>query len=129
MNKNIYVFYGEESFLINREVNNIITTFFKEDSQNNVVKYDMLENNISDALEDISTMSLFSDKKIVICSNCYFLTGTSCDIEHDTDKLMKIIDSEIDNILILTVLNPKLDERKRIVKELSKKVNIKCLKI
>ncbi len=126
MNKNIYLLFGEESYLINREINSIISSFLGEDIENKVVKYDMLEENIYSALEDLNTMSLFSEKKVVVCKNCKFLTGSrESDINHDIEKLIAIINSQIDNILILTTISDKLDERKRIVKELKKKVNVK----
>lgn len=124
MNKNIYLLYGEETYLIEREMERIISSLLK-DSENKVVKYDMSEDNLSNALEDLNTVSLFSDSKIIICKNCYFLTSKPNDIEQDTNLLLNLIDKEIDSILILTV-NDKLDERKKIVKELIKKTNSKC---
>lgn len=125
MNKNIYVLYGEESYLIDREIKKIVTSILGEDIENKIVKYDMLEDNIKNAIDDLTSMSLFSDKKIIICKNCLFLTGsTNSEINHDIDALMSLINSEIDNSLMLIVPNEKLDERKKIVKELKKKVNI-----
>lgn len=124
MNKNIYLIYGEESYLIDVEINKIVSSFSNE----SIVRYDMLETNITDAIEDINTMSLFSSEKAVICKNCYFLTGTQMgEIDHNIDILLSTLNAaEMDNILILTVLSPKLDERKKIVKELLKRVNVKC---
>ena len=127
MNKNIYLLYGEENHLINKEIENIIKHFLGNDIENKIIKYDMIENNISSAIDDLTSISLFSDSKIIICNNCYFLTGSNeGDINHNTDYLMNVVDKSLDNILILVVNNAKLDERKKIVKELKKRVNTKC---
>lgn len=111
----IYLIYGEEEYLINNEINKLKQKYSTYD----IVTYDMLEQNISDAIEDASMISLFSSAKLIICYNCYFLTSTKCDIEHDVDSLAKYMKNENDSIIILTV-NSDVDNRKKIVKELSK---------
>lgn len=121
----IYLIYGDEDYFINEEINKLKVEYKDYD----LVTYDMLENNISLAIEDASMISLFSSNKLIICNNCYFLTGSKCDIEHDTDKLLKYIDIESDCILVLTVNSESLDNRKKIVKELSKLDVIKCSKL
>lgn len=125
MNKNIYLIYGAERHLIEKKIDEIVNSFFC-DNDKNIIKYDMLEVNIDDAIEDLRTVSLFEDKKIIVCENCYFLTAAKSNNEQDLKMLLKIMDSEIDNILILTVNEEKLDERKKIVKELKNKSNVIC---
>lgn len=120
MNKNIYLLFGEEKHFIEEDIKKIVASF-----SNDTVTYDMLEDNISDALDDLMTMSIFGDKKIVICKNCTFLTGSPSEITHDIEKLNRIINNDIDNILILVVYNDKLDDRKKIVKELKKRVVVR----
>jgi len=112
MNKNIYLIYSQNLNFIKEEINKIT-------KDKDIVKYDMLETSIKEAIDDLLTMSLFSDRKVVICNNCEFLTSNQ-DIEYDISSLLNIIDKKIDNELILTV--DKLDERKKIVKELKSKV-------
>ncbi|MBQ6282124.1 MAG: DNA polymerase III subunit delta [Bacilli bacterium] len=111
----IYLIYGEEEYLINNEINKLKDKYSGYD----IVTYDMLEQNISDAIEDASMISLFSSTKLIICYNCYFLTAIKCDIEHDVESLMKYMKNENDSIIILTV-NGEVDNRKKIVKELNK---------
>ena len=44
----------------------------------NLISYDMEETNISDAIIDLDTYSLFNERKVVLCKNCIFLgTGKS----------------------------------------------------
>lgn len=115
MNK-IYLIYGEEDYLIDKEISKIK----KEYKDYDLISYDMLDNNISIALEDALMGSLFSSNKLIICNNCCFLTGSKCTIEHDIDSLLKYLKIESDNILVLTVNSESLDNRKKVVKELNK---------
>ena len=51
----------EEDYFIDKEIFNY-----------DLVCYDMLESNISEALEDALIGSLFSINKLIVCNNCYF---------------------------------------------------------
>lgn len=124
MNK-IYLIYGEEDYFINKEIDKIKNN----NSDYEVVNYDMTLNNISDALEDALMGSLFSSSKLIICTNAYFLTGTKCEIEHKIDDLLKYLTIESDNILVIAVNSDTLDNRKKIVKELNKFKVVKCDKL
>lgn len=124
MNK-IYTIYGDENYFIDKEISKLKEEYKSYD----LVYYDMLENNISDALEDASMISLFSSNKLIICNNCYFLTGVKCEIDHKTDELLKYLSVSSDSILVLVVNSESLDNRKKIVKELNKFDVIKCSKL
>lgn len=115
MNK-IYLIYGDERYLIEKKINEIIS----ENSDYDVIKYDMTIDNIKDAIEDALMGSLFSEKKIIICDNCLFLTTLKCEIDHKVEYLNDYIKKDSDNILILVVNNESLDKRKKIVKDLEK---------
>ena len=123
---NIYLIYGDEDYFINLEIEKLK----KKYSSYDIVKYDMLESNIKDAVEDASMISLFSSNKLILCYNCTFLTTIKCDIDHKTDDLLKYINNpNIDSIVVLLVNSELLDNRKKIVKELSKSNVIKCNKL
>lgn len=119
MNK-IFLLYGEEDYLINEKINEIKSDYLSYDC----IKYDMMESNISEALEDASMGSLFSLNKIIVCYNCFFLTGVKCEIEHKLDDLSNYVKHDSDNILILAVTNNSLDNRKSIIKELKNKAEV-----
>ena len=116
----IYLIYGEEDYLIKKELNNIINNSNVLDD--NIVRYDLNSTNVSNAIEDALTISMFSDKKIVICENCSFLTSEiKKDINHDLELLSKYINDPYENsYMIFIVKSEKLDERKKIVKELKR---------
>lgn len=116
---NTYLIYGNDYGLIKREIDKITS------GTSDVVKYDLLVSNVSDVIEEASCMSLFGDKKVVIGENALFLTGANTSVNHDIDYLTSYVNAENhDNIVILTVVQDKLDERKKIVKLLKKNVTV-----
>lgn len=116
---NTYLIYGNDYGLIKREIDKITNGI------TDVVKYDLSASNVSDVIEEASCMSLFGDKKVVIGENALFLTGANTSVNHDIDYLTSYVNAENhDNIVILTVVQDKLDERKKIVKLLKKNVTV-----
>lgn len=116
---NTYLIYGNDYGLIKREIDKITN------GTSDVVKYDLLVSNVSEVIEEASCMSLFGDKKVVIGENALFLTGTNTSVNHDIDYLTSYVNAENhDNIVILTVVQDKLDERKKIVKLLKKNITV-----
>lgn len=108
---NVYLIYGNDYGLIKREIGKI-----KKDV-NDVAKYDLSINKVDDLLDDASCMSLLDNKKVLIGENALFLTTSINNINHDLDYLSNYLnDTSHDNIVILTVITDKLDERKKIVK-------------
>lgn len=118
--KNVCLIYGDEEYLIRIELSNIIDT--SKVLNDNIIYYNLDEDNVSSAIEEACTVSMFDSNKVIICENCSFLTGENKkEINHDIDSLIKYINNPFDDVyLIFVVRNSKLDERKKIVKELKK---------
>ena len=92
-------------------------------SRDNLIIYDMEETNISKAIMDLDTYSLFNEKKVVYCQDCVFLTSNKSEIEHDIDIFTKYLNNpNPDNILIISC--SKADSKKNIVKLLKNKADI-----
>ena len=124
----IYLLYGKEELLIQKETDNIK----KENELNDldVNEYELDTVSLKEALEDAETISFFHDKKAVILNHCTFLTGTTKkgSIEQPIALLEEYIKHpNPSTILILVVFSEKLDERKKIVKMLKKEVIVKEL--
>ncbi len=116
---NIYLIYGSDYGLIKREIDNI--TSGKAD----VVKYDLSVQKIDELLDDASCISMFGDKKVLVGENALFLTGANTNVNHDIEYLNNYLEDENhDNIVILSVVTEKLDERKKIVKSLKNKAKV-----
>ena len=104
----LYCLYGAEKFLINKRCNEII----KELGINNVLKYDMDEDKFIDVLNEVYTIDLFNERKLVIVSNFSFKMISS----KEEDGLVSFINGEESNVIILKCTDEKLDERKKLTK-------------
>ena len=112
----MYIFYGTDLFLVQKEINKIKEKEKIDDL--NIISYDLSVCNIKDIIEDANTYSLFGTTKIIIAENALFLTGKGS-IPDDISLLEEYIHNpNKSTILIFTVLEEKLDERKKIVKSL-----------
>lgn len=80
-----YLIYGNEQYLINREVNKII----KNNEGSLVVRFDgsFKDNHTDEILDNCKTDSLFSDKTLILYKNPPFLKGKA-----DNESLNKFID-------------------------------------
>ena len=85
----VYLINGEKS-LIDKEVSDLI----KKYNTTSIIKYDLIDTKISDVINDIDTVNLFLDKKLIICSSLNNIDNI--------DILVKYLDNQNDNILILT---------------------------
>lgn len=127
---NNYVIYGLEDYLIDKNINDIKNEL--EIIPEEIIKYNLDEENVSNAIIEASTISMFENKKFIICEGCKFLTGDNKkEINHDIDSLIKYLNNPFDDVVIIFVVrNEKLDERKKIVKEIKNLCKvIECKKI
>ena len=116
----VYLLYGTVDYLINKTIDKIIND--NKIDEFNVNKYDLTNSLLTDIINDASSMSLFSDKKIIIVNNAYIFTGANKKYaEQNTEELENYLNNINDNtILIFTTNNEKLDERKKITKLVKK---------
>lgn len=128
MEKQIYLFYGLDTFIIKSKSNQVINKYDVDEF--NVTVYDAEETNVKNAVNDAETIPFMSPKKIIIIKNCYFLTNVKIkkEINHDLDALSRYINKPVEEtILILNAPYDKLDERKAITKVVKNKANlVKC---
>lgn len=122
----IYLFYGIEDYLIQKEIDNIKQKNNIEEIS--ISRYDLTNTNIEKIIEDCEVNSMFTDKKVIIVNNSYIFTGQSKkgQIEQNLEALEKYINnSNIDTLLIFISDSEKLDERKKIVKLIKQKGIVK----
>lgn len=128
MEKNIYLFYGSDSYIIKNKTNKLIQASEVDDF--NVTTYDAEEMNIEEAINDASTIPFITDKKIVVVKNAHFLGTVKMkkEINHNLDAFSRYLDNPIpETILIINAPYGKLDDRKAITKKIMKVATVeKC---
>lgn len=118
----IYTLYGEDTFGMNKFINDLM----KKEQIEDKITYDYEESNIKDVLEECSYNDLFGNKKLAVLNNATFLTGKTT-LNDDSLELYINNPNEL-TILILKVNEDKLDERKKLVKLLKEKSILKAYK-
>ena len=66
---NFYLLYGTDKSIINNELDKIIDKLGTSD----VIRYSLLDTLIEDIVMDAATISMFSNKKIIIIDDAVFL--------------------------------------------------------
>lgn len=118
---NLYFIESDSFNLIIVKVKEILAK--RQIDFDNLVIYDMEETNISSAIMDLDTYSLFNEPKAILCKNAVFLTSAKSEINHDTTLLDKYLNNpNPNNILIITA--HKLDGKKNIAKLVKEKCQI-----
>lgn len=116
----LYLFYGKEDYLINKEIKKILSD--NNIDNINVNTYDLEITLLKDIIDDALTISLFSNKKVLICNNSHLFTGSKKSIlDSNIEELEKYFDNiNPDTIMIFTVNEENIDDRKKIVKKIKK---------
>lgn len=113
----IYLLYGTEDFLIKKELSNLK----KNIDQNDIVYFDLDEDSLKNIVDSANTMSLFSNKRMIIVDNSNIFSGNGKKRE-DVKYLEEYINNPNDNTILIFVLNnDSLDNRKKIVSLIKEK--------
>lgn len=111
---NNYLIEYNDIYLLNNEIESLIEKGFKDATKS---VYDLDEESLENALNDLDTYSFLTDKKTIIIKNINKLEDNK-----QTTHLLKYLENpNNDNLLILTT--NKLNMTKKINKELKKKTN------
>lgn len=115
----IYLLFGKQRYLIDKEINNIILD--NNISDLNISKYNLEINEMVDILEDAQMISLFDDKKLIIVDNSFIFSTIKRKKEIDTTELEKYLDNPNPNSTIIFISNDEnINNVKKIVKKVKK---------
>ena len=116
---NFYLIYGLEYYLIDEKIKEIMKN--NNLTNDNIIRYNLDEDSIFSFLVEASTVSMFSDKKLIICDNSSFLSANKSISDEELNELNKYISNPFPDVYIVFIVNSeKLDQRKKITKELIK---------
>ncbi|PLT30944.1 DNA polymerase III subunit delta [Peribacillus deserti] len=124
----VYLLYGTEAFLIN-ETKQMLTkhVLSEEEVDFNLSVFDLEETPIEAALEDVETLPFLGERKLVFLQNAFFLTAekNKSKVEHDVSRLEAYLaDPAPYSIVAIAAPYEKLDDRKKITKELKRKAAV-----
>ena len=112
---NFYLLYGTDNSVIKNEINNLT----KKLNISDIVKYEIDNTTLQEIIEDASTISMFSNKKIIIIDNCnFFIANKNIDNIELLEKYLEKYNK--DTYIIFIVHNEKIDSRKKIYKLINK---------
>jgi len=97
-----YLIESNDYIVITKKINEILLK--NKLSNENMIKYDMLETSIAAVIEELDTYNFLSDRKVVVCENSFFLSSSKAktNVEWDLSLLKKyVISPNPVNILIL----------------------------
>lgn len=120
-----YVLYGEEHYLIKKELDRIIEKTITFEKEMNTSVFDATKSSMEEIIADAQTIPFFSDYKAVVVNQANFLSSQGSDDANSLEVLNRYLDSpNATTVLILICNQPKLDNRKKIVKRLQKEAKI-----
>ena len=112
-----YLLYGNEKYLINREVKKIIDKVKIDELS--ISKYDLEINTIKEILDDITTVSLFSSSKLILIDNSFIFSRTQNKKIDDIELLENYLKNPIKENIIIFINNlEKIDNTKKIIKSI-----------
>lgn len=130
----VILIFGEEQFLVESVVNQVSKRIDQDHQTDDaLVQYDLEEVSIDDVVMEAETYPFFADHKLVVANQAYFLTAkqSKAQVEHDLNHLLSYIAEPVDfSTLIIIAPYEKLDERKKVTKQLKKQAMlINCEKV
>ncbi|HHW79579.1 MAG TPA: DNA polymerase III subunit delta [Acholeplasmataceae bacterium] len=104
MQELIYVYHGKDEFLVQMKLEEMLQTIDVDEI--NINKYDLIENTSEDVLEDLRTVSFFSEKKVIIVKN---LPNVLKSDQYLIDEWIKYINKPNEDVILFIILDELID--------------------
>ncbi|RHW40988.1 DNA polymerase III subunit delta [Neobacillus notoginsengisoli] len=127
----VYLLYGTESFLMKETGQLLLENVLGDERDFNFSTYDLEETPIEAALEDAETFPFMGDNKVIFIRNPFFLTSEKQKdkVIHNLSRLETYLNKPAPySIVVFFAPYEKLDERKKITKELKRRANVAEMK-
>ncbi|WP_424960716.1 DNA polymerase III subunit delta [Macrococcus carouselicus] len=119
----IIINHGIVPELVSEKTAEIVNGLLAERDAFNFSRYDLMETPVQFIIEDALTIPFLSEYKVIVVKNSYLFTGEKprIAVEHHLDQLAEFVEQYTGpNIVIFEVNHEKLDERKKIVKNMKR---------
>jgi DNA polymerase-3 subunit delta len=123
----IYLIWGTELYLAEEAVKSISSLLDSDERDFNLSIHNLDEVSVQEVIEDAETMPFLGERRVVVMKNATFLTASKdkAKIEHDLTVFEQYIQNPAEySVLVIVVPYEKLDERKKIVKQLKTQAEI-----
>ncbi|MEK3975564.1 DNA polymerase III subunit delta [Psychrobacillus sp. FSL K6-1267] len=124
---NVYLLYGTEAYFIEETIKKLKYKL-EDEGEPEIIYFDLEESNVEQVLYEADTLPFFSDKKLIIAKNTFFLKATEKGKEkiiHDTALLENWLKNPSPSAIVVFVAPyEKLDERKKITKAMKQASNV-----
>ncbi|TYP78048.1 DNA polymerase III delta subunit [Paenibacillus methanolicus] len=124
----VYVLYGKDRYRMRQFVQQLTEKLLPEDERDlGIVKYDMSETPVEEAVAEADTLPFFASRKLVIVRDQSVLAAAASakeggKIDHQTNALIDYIHRPNEtSVIVFQVHAEKLDERRKVVKLLKDK--------
>lgn len=114
----ICLIYGEDTSRIQQKIN----ALKKKHHIDTVVQYDALHDPQNEVLMEMDSFSIFDERKMIIVEQCIFLSSKNS-TSYDIVPFLERADDP-STILVLVYHGAKLDQRKKLVKQLIQKSEV-----
>lgn len=119
----LYAITGEDIFLIENKVEQIIKSRNVEPF--NVITYDLSETDVFEFIEEIMTVSLLSDEKVIKVKNPWFFYEQRSD---DLSPLIQYFKNPKEDTTVIFIINKPINETLEVSKEAKKYVRFEGIK-
>lgn len=119
----LYVFYGEERWLIDEALRLLKEKLLPEGDSFNYESFDLTEEPVERALDSAESFTLMGDGRLIVAKGATFLSSgrEKETVDHNLEALENYAANPAPHsVFVLVVDKPKLDERKKIVRTLKK---------
>lgn len=120
----VYCIYGEETYFIDETIKRIKKAL-SEHEEVEMTTFDLEEVPVDFVIDEADTFPFFSERKLIIAKNASFLKATEKGkekIDHDLKRLENWLSHPSDfAVTIFTAPYEKLDERKKVTKQMKEK--------
>ncbi|WP_345239783.1 DNA polymerase III subunit delta [Pontibacillus salipaludis] len=120
----VYLLYGTETYLIQDIQQALVKNAVPDEEQDvNLSVYDLEEVPIQEVMMDAETFPFLGERKLLLCKNPSFLKAKpdKLQIEHDVSVLQRYLEQPAEySIVVFIAPYEKIDERKKIVKQMKK---------
>lgn len=120
----VYIYQGSDSFLVENAVDSLVDSLDVDPF--NILTYDLEEHSLDELLQEITTISFFSDKKIIKVKNPWFFYESST--EEGIGDLIKYFKNPNEDTTLIFMVSKSLDNSLPISKEAKKHIRIEVIK-